>query len=592
MILFVAFLPGPLPGADFIYIDANIGHSSGGHSALKLDDEVYHFQYYPDGIFRLVRDTWEDFTFVYNIMDNRNMVIHKTGLKKTSHDILVQEFNSYYLIQQKHISNLIMLREDIRLLEAYLDNREYALPFYGYFTTDENDSSLDRLRSLAGLGALANKKYELYRILKKSRPTTIHLDNINSAEYPLHLSSYWSWHHNNILLKIKLIEAIETGAGLKPMSYFEANSAPGRASLSKENKLLLQKEVARLEKNIIALLAADHDSSPALAVNLARYLVLQKSVTENRLYILKCTSQYSSLITGDSSEDKQTAQALQKEVFAWYYGRLEQFFQNITDENWNKLEDAANRNYELTYLINRNVPLRLTFEKLLPEKRGDVILPPALDPAINPELLFSLREQEKGYFAALQKLYNYHLVRKNCSTELFERLNEIKDRHSELAEEFGSFTRKKMRFIPFYASRLWKKNMADVVTEKRDSYRIYKVKKMKEKENSLWVGLREGNTLTSTVYRYNNDDSFFVFFTDQTRAFRPLFGIANLAAGIFETTAGFFTLPFDKGDHLQKGIRGVFFSMPELFFFNIRKGSFQFLDSQEVKNYFDHYEPD
>jgi len=379
---------------------------------------------------------------------------------------------------------------------------------------------------------------------------------------------------------------------LKPMSYFGVSSGAGSTSLTEKQKLLLEKELARLEKKTVSLLEADHDSSPALAVNLARYLVLQKSVSENKLFILKCTSQYSSLITSESHEDKQTAKSLQKEVFVWYYSRLENFFQEMSDENWNSLEDAANRNYELAYLINRNVPLRLTFEKLLPEKRGDVVLPPTTDHDTGLELLAKLKGQEKLYYDSLQKLYNYHLVKKNCSTELFERIGTIVEKYPALASDFGSLPRKKMVFIPFYAARLWKKNMDNVVTEKRDSYRIYKINKMKENENNLWVSLREGNTLTSSIYSYNRDDSFFLFFTDKTRAYRPLFGIVNLAAGLVETATGLFTLPFDKGEHLQKGIQGTFFSLPELFFFNIRKGSFQFLDSQEVKNYFDHYEPD
>ena len=37
--------------------------------------------------------------------------------------------------------------------------------------------------------------------------------------------------------------------------------------------------------------------------------------------------------------------------------------------------------------------------------------------------------------------------------------------------------------------------------------------------------------------------------------------------------AGVFTLAVDRGDLLRAGLRGVLFSLPELAFFNIRKGS-------------------
>lgn len=57
----------------FIYIDANIGNSSGGHTALRLGDMVYHFQLFPDGFFRIVRDRWSYFRYIYNDLENRTL---------------------------------------------------------------------------------------------------------------------------------------------------------------------------------------------------------------------------------------------------------------------------------------------------------------------------------------------------------------------------------------------------------------------------------------------------------------------------------------------------------------------------------------
>ena len=48
----------PAPGAtlDYLYIEANEGGSSGGHVALGIGDDVYHFQHDTGGVLALRRD--------------------------------------------------------------------------------------------------------------------------------------------------------------------------------------------------------------------------------------------------------------------------------------------------------------------------------------------------------------------------------------------------------------------------------------------------------------------------------------------------------------------------------------------------------
>jgi hypothetical protein len=86
------------------------------------------------------------------------------------------------------------------------------------------------------------------------------------------------------------------------------------------------------------------------------------------------------------------------------------------------------------------------------------------------------------------------------------------------------------------------------------------------------VRVRESNTLTSTLYRRNRVDSALLFFTDDTVATRPLLGAVNVVAGLWVSAAGV-TMLVDGGELLRAGLRGVLFSLPELAFFNIRKGS-------------------
>ena len=66
-------------------------------------------------------------------------------------------------------------------------------------------------------------------------------------------------------------------------------------------------------------------------------------------------------------------------------------------------------------------------------------------------------------------------------------------------------------------------------------------------------------------------------FTDDVVAPRPLFGAINVAAGLSAGAAGVALLPFDHGRLLVTGLRGAVFSLPELAFVNLRKGSFTYV---------------
>jgi hypothetical protein len=104
------------------------------------------------------------------------------------------------------------------------------------------------------------------------------------------------------------------------------------------------------------------------------------------------------------------------------------------------------------------------------------------------------------------------------------------------------------------------------------SYRLRRLRAMQAETPALLVHLREASTLTSTIYRRNAHDPFFLFFTDDAVLPRPVYGLANLAAGLAQTAAGLLWAPLDRGRMVRLGLRGAGFSLPELAFVNIRKG--------------------
>ena len=197
----------------------------------------------------------------------------------------------------------------------------------------------------------------------------------------------------------------------------------------------------------------------------------------------------------------------------------------------------------------------------------------------------SAREAE--YAARLQRLYGYHLFTRNCVTEIFREIDlalaQAPDARVAVREESmrrlgGHVEMTGLRFIPAVSAD----TVADTYTVSETiaipSYRQARLARLYREEPPLRVFLRESNTLTSTLYQRNPEDSYFLFFTDDTLAARPLFGMLNLATGLGATLAGVATLPFDRGKTLWAGLKGVVFSLPELAFFNIRKGSFDYIE--------------
>ena len=116
--IFSLYATEELHSLDYLYVNANTGQSSGGHSAIRLGQLVYHFQYFPDKIFHIIREPWEEFRYVYGIQENRTILIRKIKLSKKDYDFFIERMNEIYLYQRKELDNLERLQNDFRILES------------------------------------------------------------------------------------------------------------------------------------------------------------------------------------------------------------------------------------------------------------------------------------------------------------------------------------------------------------------------------------------------------------------------------------------------------------------------------------------
>jgi hypothetical protein len=171
--------------------------------------------------------------------------------------------------------------------------------------------------------------------------------------------------------------------------------------------------------------------------------------------------------------------------------------------------------------------------------------------------------REAEFRAGLAEHHGYDLVQHNCATEIEAVLTEA------TGLEAG-----RLAFIPAGLAR-------DVAASDRaqeavelPSHRRRRVAELARQEGRVRVALRESNTWTSSVYQGSITDDAFFFFADGTVWTRPLLGTANLLYGLGQTTVGLVTAPFDRGRRAWGGLRGAFYSFPEMVGFSIRKGRY------------------
>jgi hypothetical protein len=242
-------------------------------------------------------------------------------------------------------------------------------------------------------------------------------------------------------------------------------------------------------------------------------------------------------------------------------------------------EAAANHLAELHLARAEGRDRRMLGASLVPSRPARRAIG-ELDGAGLSRALKAVEERQAAYAAAFKRRWGYNLVTRNCVSEIFTEIDaafpggaaESRARLGGRLEMNGS-----LNFIPAVSAALVVS--AYPVTERLElpSYRTWRKAQMYEHENPVAVFLRESNTLTSAMYRHNPDDSIFVFFTDDAVIARPLLGAVNLAVGLAASAVGLVTWPADGGTTLWAGLKGAVFSLPELFFQNIRKGSFGYV---------------
>jgi len=564
-------------------VNANTGQSSGGHSGIRLGELVYHFQFYPDQIFHIVRESWAEFRYVYGIQENRTIKISKVGISKETFDFLLERMNEIYLIQKKELDNLVNLENDLKILGSILTGGGLIhLKAAGYFhskPTKNNDYKplLQKIHSKFGrnfiLQNLTATRKKLYQF--KFYSSEVEQFPNERKIYPKTIT-HFSTEYLELISLVKVYEVLLDELELNPSSFFEYNF-DSTLSLTEIRMSLLSKLSEKLENEILNLFESNSTNKGySLLVTIARYLVIKKSIVNKTNYFLDSYNKNHMLVIGEAIHNKSFLTGVETQTRGKVNVMYNDLFtkEELLERDYNKLEDLANRHVEILNGLNKLEPIRINYEQMMPSKEGDVTLDYDYSKShLFESLITKVHSNKSKYELALQKKYSFNLFNKNCTTELFHSINSFFQMGNiESKERLGGVVNGDdfLVFIPVYAYY--------AVGEKYNSLTevtIPSLRTMILKKNSPYgLSFMESNTLTSQYYKFNNEDSLFIFFTEDVIWQRPIYGILNLAVGVGETFFGIALLPIDKGKRFVKGLQGVFFSGPELFFFNVRKGTF------------------
>lgn len=574
---------------EFLYIDANVGGSSGGHAALKIDGSVYHFQN-EAGYTRLVRDGWNHFRFVYNDIDNRNIHVARLGVDADGAERIGERLRLLFLVQNRHMEFLDALARDAQLLHRMARDEPFELTGVGFFARRAHEAaSLHGLRAdLArrfGARYLAAEEQRLARELAvfAYAPEPVRDPPPEADRYPRY-SETLSERLETLYAHWYALAAIREEWPLRDGLLVSAKETeyPGNSpTLSLAEYLWLKKYRQRLVEAIVAGLPSRRSGSgPALLLAIARFMAVSESLASRKLLVLDAlpAAPRAERLTYTEERRRPLEILLRQARTDLARIRREVFALAEPDEAaYNQIERAASQIAEIRAGLSLARPIRFLRRQAVPEGWGTALLPP---PPVSPEDLeqweIAAQARADAHRERIEALYPYDLIRRNCVTELVRAVDSAFESRTRAARAMGGYLEpgESLGFVPQRFFELVRQHYRIAAIATLPSYRNRKLGQFAGNGDVWAIRAAESNTWSSSLYHRREGDTLFLLFTEEVFWPRPLYGAINLAYGLGGTAVGVLAAPFDGGLRLQEGLRGALFSLPELVFGNIRKGSF------------------
>jgi len=610
----------PAPVVSWLTVEANEGGSSGGHTALRLDDEVFHFQHEGEGWLRLRRDRLAAFHHQYALLGNRSVEEARVAVTPETRDLLRDGFVRRLLASDAWFEAGEARARDVAWLEGLSGGDPapaVALPALGFFLPDgagpaaapgasralaDLRARIARDRGASFLGdraaALAAAARALELPGRAPPPPPLEPDRI-----PV-LPPAVSDRHRSLETGRLALALLDVAPALRDDAS-PAVADPALALRAGEADAL-RAAAAGLADDLSALVASPRDDfGPALALGLARLAAIEASLARGRLVLLDAFPDGAPTRRLEGDAGKRQLAWLERETrVAFARARARALAGRPFEEAaWSAFESAASRWLDARRAQETGAPVRLARGVLVPSRaarRSDLVTPRASAGELAGALV-AARAAATAQRAALDARYPYALLSRNCATELFATVEvalaeapEVRGRAPGVSRDaaveaasrarLGGYVdgRRGLAFVP--AASAGAVEGAYTVTERATwpSWRELRLAEMRRDEPALLVSLRESNTWSATIYERDPADSRFLFFAEDASFARPLAGVLNFAYGLGQGAIGIVTLPFEGPERLSSGFRGALFSLPELAFWSLRKGALAYVDTASL----------
>ncbi len=617
----LAVLLGNTANADtfqYLYIEANEGSSSGGHVAVQFGEDVFHYQF-KNGLIRLFKQDAEGFRFDYRVLQNRTLHVADVDVSAATFNLLQDHFKLLFWQQDRQFKQLQAAEKDAYLLEWWLrphtalhSSRQISgssplpegegilkLPGAGLFFNDSDFAPVGRLtephgdcqtkasaKSILtslhaqlelqhGSGFLQRRKIEL--------TTTIqHLSAVINGTKDYRLSERYT----DLLTGLLALRVIEEMRPLTNDACHTLTGPAGHLDPQKTERLNnLQQQLMQSAQNLAV--SKRPDWGYALLVTMSRLVALQQTLQSGQWVFVDDFSADSTVIAAEDMMRFADELSVQRKKAETDWQQQWQSLGNteLDEQHYSQLEVTSNRYHEWLVSNNRQT-LRYHGEQALPVK--SINLPTIALPEFSSQQLQQALHQQvldtQQLTQQLKQNYAYHLLTRNCVTEIFHTINQALG--AETQQRLGGVIDEHLNIVPFTAFAMVKASYPVKHITVLSSHRQQQLAKQYEQEFPPLVYARESNIVSASLYDYNPDDALFVFFTDDALLLRPIFGAINSVAGVGQSLFGLVKSPFDEGQLLATGMRGLLMSLPELAFINMRKGSYKFLspDSASPEN--------
>jgi hypothetical protein len=554
-------------GLGFVYVSPNVGLSSGGHAALVADGTVYHMQNSDQGLLLLVREGWPTFHLVYADLENRPMVVARVDAPPEATERVQGAFSKLYVEQELALARRDSLRADVAWLEAFAKGRP-APPLRGLGLLDPEspgDPDAMWLRALtharAGGDSLARVAAEAEREIAR----------ITGAADPRQLAAL-----RDALTLREAARALDRGLGLDPAAVA---ALPGdeSAPLTPAERAGLEQLSNQLESTVAELVRSKRpDRGFALLLAHARYLATRRSLASNQLLLLDAFagSELPATARDEVNDDVREKRRTEAAELVGR-GRADVLALGRIDEpNFNLLEEIAaiaarggraDAAGQLSELGQRKLPGRSRAIEVTP---------------FGGDLTAGLRDARARLAAQEQSMkarWSYDLFHHNCITELARTTDGAFGTPEEAAIALGALSSpddETLGFIPVVFFDRVERKLRVTQAAVYPNRRARELTQLLARDPSALTRARESIAYTSSSYTPLLRDSAFFLFTDDVFWRRPAYGGANMLFGLGYTGYGLLALPFDGGKRAKAGLEGMVWSMPELFFLNVRKGTF------------------